>query len=70
MTPPDLFEHRNSPNAGSRLQDRHNLAVPNIGQWVRPPPATRGFALLKPRVDIPFEAAWASYWNQAPHRHR
>ena len=51
MAPPDLFEHRNSPNAGSRLQDRHNLAVPNIGQWVRPPPATRRFLLRgQPRI--------------------
>src|ERR1700693_1570427 len=51
MAPPDLFEHGNSPNARSRLQDRHNLAVPNIGQWVRPPPATRGFLLRgQPRI--------------------
>ena len=29
MAPPDLFEHRNGPDARGRLQDRHNLAVPN-----------------------------------------
>ncbi len=40
MAPPDLFEHGDRPNAGRRLQDRHNLAVPNLGQRVRPPPAT------------------------------
>jgi hypothetical protein len=51
MAPPDLFEHRNSPNAGSRLQDRHNLAVPNLGQWVRPPSATGRFLLRgQPRI--------------------
>src|ERR1700738_601904 len=51
VAPTDLFEHRNSPNAGSRLQDRHNLAVPNLGQWVRPPSATRRFLLRgQPRI--------------------
>src|SRR5260370_2109109 len=51
MAPPDLVEHRNRPNAGSRLQDRHNLAVPNLGQWVQPPPATRRFLMRgQPRI--------------------
>src|ERR1700722_5668221 len=51
MAPPDLVKHRNSPNAGRRLQDRHNLAVPNLGQWVRPPSATRRFLLRgQPRI--------------------
>src|ERR1700736_809116 len=51
MAPPDLVEYRNSPNAGSRLQDRHNLAVPNLGQWVRPPSATGRFLLRgQPRI--------------------
>src|SRR5260370_17822760 len=51
MAPPNLIEHRNGPNAGSRLQDRHDLAVPNLGQWVRPPPATRRFLMLgQPRI--------------------
>src|SRR5258708_17318889 len=45
MAPPNLFEHRYGPNAGSRLQDRHNLAVPNLGQWIRPPSATWRFLL-------------------------
>src|SRR6266704_262835 len=45
MAPSDLFEHRDSPNAGSRLQDRYNLAVPNLPQWVRPPSAARRFLL-------------------------
>src|SRR5260370_3156525 len=39
MAPPDLVEHRDRPKPGSRLQDRHNLAVPNLGQRVRPPSA-------------------------------
>jgi hypothetical protein len=51
MAPSNLFEHRNSPDAGSRLQDRHNLAVPNRGQWVRPPSATGRFLLRgEPRI--------------------
>jgi len=51
MAPPDLVEHSNGPNAGSRLQDRHDLAVPNLGQWVRPPSATRHFLLRgQPRI--------------------
>src|ERR1700692_810995 len=51
MAPPDLVEHRNSPNAGSRLQDRHDLAVPNLGQWVRTPAATRRFLMRgQPRI--------------------
>src|ERR1700682_126465 len=51
MAPPDLFEHRYGPNAGSRLQDRHNLAVPNLGQWVRPPAATWRLLLRgQPRI--------------------
>src|SRR6202140_3228531 len=40
MAPPNLFQHRDGPNAGCRLQDRHNLTVPNLSQWVRPPSAT------------------------------
>src|SRR5258705_3428175 len=51
VAPPDLFEHRNSPHAGSRLQDRHNLAIPNLSQWVRPPSATRCVLLRgQPRI--------------------
>src|SRR6266478_5385026 len=53
MAPPDLVEHRNSPNAGSRLQDRHDLAVPNLGQWVRTPAASRRFLLRRqPRITL------------------
>src|ERR1700693_5169532 len=51
MAPPDLVKHRNGPYAGSRLQDRHNLAVPNLGQWVRTPAASRRFLLRRqPRI--------------------
>src|SRR6266702_2869621 len=53
ITPPNLIEHRNGPNAGSRLQDRHDLAVPNLGQWVRPPPATRRLLMRgQPRITL------------------
>src|SRR5271163_285256 len=51
MTSPDLVEHRNGPNARSRLQDWHNLAIPNLGQWVRAPAAPRRFPLRwQPRI--------------------
>src|SRR5258708_25933165 len=45
MAPPDLVEYRNSPNARTRLQDRHNLALPNPRQWVPPPSATRRYLI-------------------------
>jgi hypothetical protein len=51
MAPPDFFEHGNGSDAGGRLQDRHNLAVPNLGQGVRPPSATWRFLLRgQPRI--------------------
>src|ERR1700674_3231382 len=51
MASPDLFEHRNGPNARSRLQDRYNLAVPNLGQWIWSPSATWCFLLRgQPRI--------------------
>ncbi len=51
MAPPDFFEHSDRSNAGGRLQDRHNLAVPNLGQGVRPPSTTRRFLLRgQPRI--------------------
>ena len=51
MTPPNFFEHGNGPDARRRLQDRHNLAVPDLGQWVRPPSATWRFLLRgQPRI--------------------
>src|SRR6516165_711711 len=45
MAPPYLVEHRDRPNPGSRLQDRHDLAVPNLSQWVRSPSASRRLLL-------------------------
>jgi hypothetical protein len=36
---------RNGADAGSRLQDRHDLAIPNMGKRVGPAPATRRFHL-------------------------
>ena len=51
MAPPDLFEHGNGADAGRRLQDRHDLGVPNVGQRIGPPPATRRLLLRgQPRI--------------------
>src|SRR5712671_8232070 len=53
VAPPDLVEHRNGPNARSRLQDRHDLAVPNLGHGVRTPSASRRFLLRwQPRIIV------------------
>jgi hypothetical protein len=41
VAPPYLFENRNGADAGGRLQDRDDLAIPNIGKRVRPLPATQ-----------------------------
>ena len=43
MAPPYLFENRNGADARGRLQDRDDLAIPNIGKRVGPSPATRHF---------------------------
>ena len=45
VVPPELFEYRNGANAGGRLQDRDDLAIPNIGKRVGPSPATRRLLL-------------------------
>jgi hypothetical protein len=37
----ELFKNRNGADAGGRLQDRDDLAIPNIGKRVGPSPATR-----------------------------
>src|SRR5258708_8812769 len=58
MAPPDLVEHCNGPNAGSRFQDWHDLAVPTLGQWVRTPAASRRFLLRwQPRILLDSAAA-------------
>jgi len=41
VPPPHLFENRNGADAGGRLQDRDDLAIPNINKRVGPSPATR-----------------------------
>jgi hypothetical protein len=43
VAPPYLVENRNGADAGGRLQDRDDLAIPNIGKRVGPSPATRHF---------------------------
>ena len=51
MAPPDLFQYGNSADAGRRLHDRHDLGVPNVGQRIGPPPATRHLLLRgQPRI--------------------
>ena len=45
VPPPELFENRNGADAGGRLQDRDDLAIPNIGKRVGPSPATRRLLL-------------------------
>jgi hypothetical protein len=42
---PELFEDRNGADAGGHLQDRDDLAIPNIGKWVGSAPATRRLLL-------------------------
>src|SRR3990172_1652076 len=39
MAPPDLFEHGDRADAGRRLQDRHDRAIPDGDERVRAPPA-------------------------------
>jgi hypothetical protein len=45
VAPPHLFENRNGADAGSCLQDRDDLAIPNIGKRVGSSPATRRLLL-------------------------
>ena len=45
VAPPNLFENRNGADARGRLQDRDDLAIPNIGKRVGPAPATRRLLL-------------------------
>ena len=41
MAPPELFKNRYSAQAWRRLQDRDDLAIPDIAKRVGPSPATR-----------------------------
>ena len=45
MPPPDLIENRNRPDARRRLQDRHDLGVPNLRERIGPAAATRRLLL-------------------------
>jgi hypothetical protein len=70
VAPPHLFENRNGADAGSCLQDRDDLAIPNIGKRVGSSPATRRLLLgwqariiLDPVVLMPaLAAATAVSW--------
>jgi hypothetical protein len=58
MAPPDLLENRNGPDAGRRLQDRHDLAVPYFGEGIGPPPAAGNLLLRwQARIVLDPEAA-------------
>jgi hypothetical protein len=45
VAPPYLIENRNGADARGRLQDRDDVAIPNIGKRVRPSPATQRLLL-------------------------
>ena len=51
MAPPHLVENGDRPQARRALEQRHDLAVPNRSQRIRPPATTRRFLLRRqPRV--------------------
>src|ERR1700732_527739 len=43
----DLIEDGDRPQARSALEQRHHLAVPNLAQRIRPPPAARRLFLRR-----------------------
>jgi hypothetical protein len=55
MTAADLIEDGDRPQAGSALEQRHHLAVPNLAQRIRPPPAARCL-FLRREAEISLEA--------------
>src|SRR5260370_19727459 len=57
VAPPYLFENCNGADAGGRLQDRDDLALPNIGKRVGPSPATWRLLLGRQGPSIPDPAA-------------
>src|SRR3984893_251759 len=45
MTPPELSKHGNRAQTWGRLQDRHDLGVPYVGERIGPPSPARGLLL-------------------------
>ena len=45
MAPPDLHKDGNGAQAWGRLQDRHDLGVPYVGERIGPPSSARGLLL-------------------------
>ena len=45
MATPDLRKHGNGAQAWGRLQDRHDLGVPYLGERIGPPSSARGLLL-------------------------
>src|SRR5260370_20352035 len=58
MTAPDLFENGNRRQARNAFEQRYHLAVPNRGQWIPPPAATRR-SLLRREPEILLHAVGA-----------
>jgi hypothetical protein len=62
MATPDLRKDGNGAQAWGRLQDRHDLGVPYVGERIRPAPAARGL-LLRGQARISFDPV-ASRWRE------
>ena len=45
MAPPDLSQDGNRAQSRRRFEDRHDLAVPHLGERIGSPPATRSLLL-------------------------
>src|SRR5467141_2221170 len=58
MTAPDLVENGDRPQARNAFEQRYHLAVPNRGQWIPPPAATRR-SLLRREPEILLHAIGA-----------
>src|SRR5258707_3051909 len=58
MTAPDLVENSDRPQARNAFEQRYHLAVPNRGQWIPPPAATRR-SLLRREPEILLHAIGA-----------
>jgi hypothetical protein len=47
VAPPHLGQNRDGTQAGRRLQDRHDLGVPDLGQRIGPPSSARRLLLRR-----------------------
>src|SRR5439155_13792607 len=64
MAAPDLGENGDRPQARNAFEQRHHLAVPNRGQGIPPPPATRR-SLLRREPEILLHAIAVAALNPA-----